>query len=80
MADLFGNSPSKYHLLFIRKPSQSGNIEVLSSISSIWEDDHTENIENNQWKCLWRNIKFQGIYATKDLAHLIRTKCMHSFN
>ena len=77
MADPYGNSPSKYHLIFIQKPSQSGNIEVLSSISYIWEDDRIEKLKNNQWKCLWCNVKFQGINATKALSHVIGTKYMH---
>ena len=77
MVDPSGNSPSRYYLIFIPKPSKSGNIEVLSSISSIWEDDHIEKPENNQWKCLWCDVKFQVINATKDLFHVIGTKCMH---
>ena len=77
MADLSGNSPSKYHHIFSRKKYHIGNIEVLSSISYNWEVDHIEKLENNQWKCLWCNIKFQGINATKALAHAIVTKCMH---
>ena len=48
MADPYGNSPSNYYLLLIRKPSNSGNTTVLSSISSIWEDEHIEKIEDNQ--------------------------------
>ena len=71
------NPPSKYHLLFSRKPSHSGTTEVLYSIPFIWEYEHTEKLENNQWKCLWCDIKFQGINATKYLAHVIGTKCMH---
>ena len=77
MADPYVNSPSKYHLLFIRKPSNSGNIVVLTSISSIWEDKHIEKLEDNQWKCLWCDVKFQGINTTKALAHVIGTKSMH---
>ena len=77
MADPSGNSPSKYHLIFSRKTSNSGNIVVLSSISSIWEDEHTEKLGDNQWKCLWCDIKFQDINVAKSLAHLIGTKCMH---
>ena len=77
MADPYGNSPSKYHLLFSRKPSNSVNIVVLSSISSIWEDKHTEKLEDNQWKCLWWDVKFQGINSTKALARVIGTKIMH---
>ena len=77
MADPYGNSPSKYHLLFGRKPSNSGNIAVLTSISSIWEDDHIEKLEDNQWRCLWCDVTFQEINSTKDLAHVIGTKSMH---
>ena len=77
MADPPGNSPSKYHHIFSQKPWHIVNIEVLGYISSIWKDDRTEKLENNQWKCLWRNVKFQGINATKAIAHVIGTKFMH---
>ena len=77
MADPYGNSPSKYHILFGRKPSNTGNIVVLSSIKSIWEDKHIENLKDNQWKCLWCDVTFQVINATKALAHVIGTKIMH---
>ena len=72
-----GKSSSKYHHIFSRKPSHASNIKVLSYISFIWEDDHIEKLENNQWKCLWCNVKFQGINATKYQSHLIETKFMH---
>ena len=77
MKDPYGNSPSKYHLLFSLKPLHSVNIEVLSSISYIWEDDRIEKLENNQWKCLWCIVKFQCTNATKALAHVIGEKNMH---
>ena len=77
MAYPSGNSPPKYHLIFSRKQSHLGNIEVLSSISSIWEDNHIEKLKNNQWKCLWCNVKFQGIHAKKSIDSVIVTKCMH---
>ena len=51
--------------------------EVLSSITYIWEDDHIDRLENNQWKCLWCNVIFQGVYATKALDHVIGTRIMH---
>ena len=50
---------------------------VLSSISSIWVDDHIEKLENNKWKCLWCDVKFQGINATEALARDIGTKHIH---
>ena len=77
MADPYGNAPSKYHFLFSRKPSNSGNIAVLSCISSIWEDEDIEKLEDNQWKCLWCDVKFRGINATKALTYVIGTKRIH---
>ena len=77
MADPYGNWPSKYHFPFIQKPSNSGNISVLSSISSNWEDEYIEKLEDNRWKCLWCDVKFKGINVTKALAHVIGTKSMH---
>ena len=77
MVDPYGNSPSKYHLLFSLKPSNSGNISVLSSISSSWEDKHIDKLKDNQWKCLWCDVKFQGINATKALDRVIGTKIMN---
>ena len=64
-------------MLLSRKPSNSVNIEVLSSISSILEDDHIDKLENNHWKCLWCDIKFQGINVTKALDHVIGTEFMN---
>ena len=77
MADPYGNSSSKNHLLFGRKPSNSNNIAVLTSIKLIWDDNHIDKLEDNQWKCLWCDFTFQGINATKSLADVIGTKCMH---
>ena len=77
MAYPHGNSLSKYHPLFGRKPLSSKNIAVLTSIKSIWDDEHIEKLEDNKWKCLWCDFKFQGVNATKALAHVIGTKCMH---
>ena len=77
MADPSGNAPSKYHLILSWNPSPSSNIEVLNTISSTWEDECIEKLKNNQWKCLWCNVKFQGINATKFLARVIGTICMH---
>ena len=76
MADPYGNSPSKYHLIFSRKRTNSGNIAVISSISTILEEKHTEKLEDNLSKCLWCDVKFQVINAKKALAHVIGTKIM----
>ena len=77
MADPYGNSWSNYYILLSQKPYHSDNIEVISSISFIWEDDHIDKLENNHWKCLWCNVKFHGINATKYLSHIFGTIFMH---
>ena len=77
MVDPYGKSPSNYHPLFSLKPSNSVNTTVISSISSIWEDEHVDILEDNQWKCRLFDVKVQGINAKKYLAHVIGTKCMH---
>ena len=77
MEEPYSNSPSKYHLLFGRKPSNSDNIAVLTSIKSSWDNNQIEKLEDNQWKCLRCDVTFQGIYTTKALAHVVGTKSMH---
>ena len=77
MEKLPGNSPSKYHHQFIYKTPHICNTDFLSSIRSICQDDRIDRLENNQWKCLWCNVIFQGINDTKALAYVIVTKCMN---
>ena len=77
MSDPRGNSLSKHHHLFSLKPLHIGNTEVLISISSIWEDDRIERLENNQCKFLWCNVIFQGINAAKDLYNSILIRSVH---
>ena len=48
----------------------------LDFTSSIWGDDHILRIDEKNWKCLWCNTIFQGINATKALAHVLRKKGM----
>ena len=77
MSDPPGNSPSKYHHLSSWKPSHICNIQVIDFISSMWEDESIDRLENNQWKCPWCNVISKGINATKYLAHVIGTKFIH---
>ena len=77
MSDTPVNSPSKYHHLFSKKTSHIEKNEVLSYITSIWEYGRTEWLENNQWKCLWCNLIFEGINSTKDIYVVIITRIMH---
>ena len=77
MSDPHNNSPSKYHHLLSCKSLHVGNIEVLSSLSSICGDEHIKRLENNNQKGLWCNVILQGIKVTKALALVIGTKCIH---
>ena len=77
MSDPPGNSPSKCHQLFSSKSSYIGKNKVISSMNSIWEDGHIQRPENNQRKCLWCDVIFQGINSTKALARVIGTRSMH---
>ena len=77
MSDPPGNSPSKCHQLFSSKSSYIGKNKVISSMNSIWEDGHIQRPENNQRKCLWCDVIFQGINSTKALARVIGTRSIH---
>ena len=65
MADPHGNSLSKYHLLFGRKPSNSKNITVLISIKSIWGDDHIEKLETTSGSVYGVISHFRGLTQQK---------------
>ena len=43
----------------------------LNFISSIWDDDHIQRFDENNWQCLWCYKKFQGMNATKALAQVL---------
>ena len=50
---------------------------MLNFISSIWEDDRIEKLENNQWNCFWFVIPFREINDTKALDGVIGIRGMH---
>ena len=52
-------------------------MEAVLFFSSVWEYDCIEKLENNQWKCLWYGIAFQGINSIKALYRVIGIICMH---
>ena len=49
----------------------------LDFISSIWDDDLIQRLDENNWQCLWCDKIFQGINATKALDHVLEKKGMH---
>ena len=63
---------------FLNKEKTSAETETkLYFISSIWDDDHIQRIDEKNWQCLWCNASFQGINATVALARLLGKKGMH---
>ena len=67
MSDPSRTPSSKYHHPFCKTESSPGKNDILDFISSICDDDHIERLDNNTWKCLWCDIKFQVINAIKAL-------------
>ena len=67
--------------MFHKTYSYSGINNTLNFISSIWDDDCIVRLDDNKWKCLWRDIKFQGINATNALDNVLLTRgmCINSF-
>ena len=76
MSDSSSMSYSKIRHLFPKTDSTSRMEAIINFISSIYEDDRVEKLEN-QWKYLWCVIAYQGINITKYLAHLLGTRCVY---
>ena len=69
-------SPALY-LFFIKEKTSAETATKLDIISSNRDDDHNRRLNEKNWQCLWCNQKFQGINATKALAHVSGKKGMH---
>ena len=70
------SSPA-FHL-FLNKEKTSAETETKRDfISSIWDDDHIWRLDEKNWQLLWCDQNFQGINATKALAHLLVKKGTH---
>ena len=65
---------SKFHSLFNNKKACT---KKLVFISSIWDDDCINRLDENNWQCLWRSKTFQGINATNYLAQVLGKRGMH---
>ena len=70
-------SLSKHYYLFNNEKMYAETETKLDLISSTWDDDHIQRLDENNWECLWCNTSFQGINATKALAHVLGKKSMH---
>ena len=70
-------SYSTFHLLLNKEKTSAKTETKLDFIPSIWDDYHILRLDEKNWQCLWCNATFQGINATKALAHVLRNKGMH---
>ena len=77
MSDPSRESSPYLHHMFQQSYSSPRMNYALNFISSIWEDNRIEKLDNNQCDCLWCDIPFQGINATKALAHVLGIRIMH---
>ena len=77
MYDHSSNSPINY-VFFLNKGNSFSERKMKQDfISSVWDDDLIEGIDENKWKYFWYNNIFNGINANKALSHLLITKGTH---
>ena len=77
MSSTTSQSSSTFHLLFNKEKTGAETETNLDFISYIWDDDHILRLDEKNWQWLWCNTSFQGINATKDLAHVLGKKGIH---
>ena len=65
------------HSFFNKEKTSAETTTKLDFISSIWDDDHIRRLDEKNWQYLWCNQTFQGINATKALAHVLGKKGIH---
>ena len=63
--------------MFRQSESSPRMNQTLNFISSVWEGNHIEKINNNQWKCLWCDKKSQRINSTRALACVLVIRVAH---
>ena len=66
-----------FHSFFNKEKTSAETVTKIDFISSIWDDNYIRRIDEKNWQCLWYNQCFQGINATKALAHVLGKKGMH---
>ena len=67
---------SEFHSFFNKEKKSAETETKIDLISSIWYDDHIRRPDEKNRQCLWCNQSYQGINATKDLAHILGEKGM----
>ena len=77
MSSTTSQSSSAFHSFFNKEQTSAETKTWLDFISSIWDDDHIQRLDEKNWQCLWCNQNFQVINVTKALAHVLGKKDMH---
>ena len=77
MSAPLSKSSSNHHPLFNKEKVCSEKEMKLDFISSIWDDDRIQRLDENKCQCFWCSNIFQGINDTKAMAHVLGTKGMH---
>ena len=78
MYETYSNSSSDYHPLFHKKEVSTETSTNLNIISSIWNYDCIERIDENKWNCIWFYNIFQGINYTKTLTRVLVKRGIHT--
>ena len=74
MLSTTSQSSLAFHSFLNKEKTSSETTTKLDIILSIWDDDHSKRLDEKNWQCLWCNQTFQGINATKALAHVLGKK------
>ena len=70
------SSPT-FHSFFNKENTSAETETKLVFVSSVCGNDHILRLDENNWQCLWCTKLFQGINATKDIAHVMGKKGVH---
>ena len=70
MSSPTSQSSPAFHSFLYKEKTSAETATKLDLISSIWENDHIMRLDEKNWQCLWYNKSFQGINASKALAHV----------
>ena len=78
MSSPTSQSSPAFHSFFNKEKTSAETATKIYFIPSMWDDDQIWKLDEKNWQYLWCNQSFQGITATKDLAHVLGKKGMHT--
>ena len=77
MSSPTSQSSPAFKSFFNKEKTSVETATKIDFISSIWDGDHIRRLDENNCQYLWFNQIFQGINATKALAHVLGKKGMN---